>query len=268
MFHQTLPALPLSPVTYALPQSGTATSFFMPKLAEQGFGVPVRRIDGDYWPALQRRMNALLGHSRFPKHLMPNQLALLRLIRQETNPRVANLVTQRDLVRSDFETDPQTCEALLSALVLKELMAVDSLGLDFADGRRVPVDQNDLHYFRLLYALEHMGAIDGIVYDYDVFRAAQSPQHEDSRRIVLSAFWVFLAPKAVGMTELEILQTLDYGQRFDADAGPLHDAFSEAFRTGDARKAKGLRRQASGFVTQFPPGRTHPVASRTIVEVI
>jgi hypothetical protein len=268
MFLQSLPAVPVSPLTYSLPLTGAATSFFLPKLAEQGFGVPIRRIDGDYWPAFQRRIGALLGHKEAARHLLHHQSPLLKALRQEHNPRVAGLVPRNGTVRSDFESDPSTCDALLSLLVLKELMDMESLGLDFPDGRRVKIDQNDVAYLKLLYGLEHMGAIDGIVYEYDVFRAGQVPEHEDVRRIFVSAGWISLISKSVSLTELEILKTLDHGQRFDGDAGPLHDFFAEAYRLGDPNKVKGLRRQAATFVTPFPPGRSHPVASKTVVEAV
>jgi hypothetical protein len=238
----------------------------MPKLAEQGFGVPVRQIDGNYWPALQRRIDALLGHKEASRHLLHHQPPLLKALRREHNPRVAGIVPRGGVPRTDYESDPSTCDALLSLLVLKELMDMECLGLDFPDGRRVKIDQNDTAYLKLLYGMELMGAINGIVYEYDVFRAGQVPEHEDVRRIVVNADWVSSISKSVRLTELEILKTLDHGQRFDGDAGPLHDFFAEAFRLGDPKQMKGLRRQAATFVTPFPPGRNHPVASKTVVE--
>jgi hypothetical protein len=268
MFLHSLPSVSVSPLTYALPLSGAATSFFLPKLAEQGFGVAVRQIDGNYWPALQRRIDALLGHKEASRHLLHHQPPLLKALRQEHNPRVAKIVPRNGAVRSDYESDPRTLDALLSLLVLKELSDLESLGLDFADGRRVKIDQNDMAYLKLLYGLEHMGAIDGIVYEYDVFRAGQVPEHEDVRRIFVSAGWISLVSKSVSLTELEILKMLDHGQRFDGDAGPLHDFFAEAYRLGDPKKMKGLRAQAATFVTPFPPGRNHPVASKTVVEAV
>lgn len=268
MFLQSLPAASVSPLTYALPLSGAATSFFLPKLAEQGFGVPVRQIDGNYWPAFQRRIDAILGHKEAARHLLQHHPSLLKSLRQEHNPRVAGIAPQNGAVRSDYESDPATCEALLSLLALKELYDLEGIGLDFADGRRVKLDHNDTAYLKLLYGLEHMGAVDGIVYEYDVFRAGQVPEHEDVRRICISAGWISLVSKSVSLTELEILQTLDRGQRFDGDAGPLHDFFAEAFRLGDPKKIKGIRRQAATFVTPFPRGRSHPVASKTVIEAI
>jgi hypothetical protein len=268
MFLQSLPAVSVSPLTYRLPASGAATSFFLPKLAEQGFGVPVRQIDGNYWPAFQRRIDALLGHKECSRLLTQQHPPLLKSLRQEQNTRVAGIVPAGGFLRSDYESDPATGQALVSLLVLKELYDLEGIGLDFTDGRRVTIDSNDASYLRLLYGLEHMGAVDGILYEYDVFRPGQVPEHEDIRRIFVKAGWISLVSKSLGLTELEILQTLDRGTRFDGDAGPLHDLFAEAFRLGDAKKIKGLRRQAATFVTPFPRGRNHPVAAKTIVEAL
>ncbi len=268
MFWHSLPLVIPSAATSALPAMGVS-SFFVPKLAEQGFNVPVRQLEGRFERPLQQRVTAILGHSKVPKYFqnysVQRQLSILRGLVWDQNDQVLQMALGAQVLCA-HEADPSLRDSLVSLLVLKELMDVETLGLTSPWGKITRLDQNAIPYLKLLYSLELTGVIQGISYEYQTFVAGETPQHHDVRRIVVNHRAVLDAPKRMDLTELEILQTLDYGQQVDGDAGPLHDFFLEAFQKSRAAQIKGLTKRASLFVTQFPAGRRAPVSQRTIVE--
>lgn len=250
----------------ALPASNVATSFFLPKIVEQGFGVPVREIDGDYLPALRQRLDALLQHKTIQVEMMPNDRTMLQGLVPEVNPRVAAIMSAGGALLTNHELDRATSNVLLELLHLKEIYDLESLGLDFRYGRRIRIEKDDLPYLQLLYGLEHMGAIEGIVYNYDVWRSGGTPDRQDIRRIKLNADRVLDAPQALAKSEEEIVELLDRGLRIDADAGALRDFFVGAYKSQQLYEIRRLHFEARTFVTGYPRGRRYPVLATTIVE--
>ncbi len=265
MFIHTLPVVSVSAVTGSLPQSQTMTSFWLPKVAEQGFGVPVRQIDGNYLPQLERRIDALCAHRLAVDFFTPQDLTSLRSIVMEENPQVRQML-KGGVLLSNHEIPLSALDNLVSLLLLKEVDDLESLGLEFPYERRIRLEKGDIPYLKMLCSLEHLGIIEGIIYEYDQWVARSQPTHHDVRRIVVNASKVLDAPRFISKTETEILELLDRGRRIDGDAGPLRDFFHDTYKHQDARRARKHSISARLGVTTFPRGRTHPVMMTTVVE--
>jgi hypothetical protein len=267
MFLTTLPAIGAS-INGSLPLSASWTSFFLPKIAEQGFGIPVRTIDGDYLPAFRKRIEILLKQEAAQRGLYSGHYIQLSKSFSPTKavpPPFGNALPSLT-ARSLYQVDELTAEALVGLLILKDGRDLEPLGLTFPDGLRTLATSQHRPYLHLLQDLEARGILAGISYFYNEgpFVSSYPPRkdvrtiHVDGRRL--------LQP-IPNKTQKQVLDTLGAGALLDADAVPLLEVFEKALRNGKLGGIRGLSASSNTFATHAVAGRESAVGSVTKVTV-
>ena len=118
MYLKTLPIVPVRPGTGRAPESDTLTSVFLPALAEKGFGVPVRAIDGDYLEPLCRRINALCDVQAISSVLGSHRVQRLRTFQVRSSSALRKTPPTSNKIISDFLVDVHT--GLVFSLLAEE----------------------------------------------------------------------------------------------------------------------------------------------------
>ena len=269
MFLKTLPVVPVLPRSGALPQDGTVSSVFLPMVAEKGFGIPVRACDGDYMPALQRRLTALCGTMHVVGGLSKPEYAAVKNLVVFPSSNLRSLRAKRVPVVSDHMVTTDTAQALLALLLIKEEHDLESLGLYTHANQHVRLLKDDIPYLMLLHGLETMGALAAIQYSYNVFVSGRTfPDHADVRTIFIDRDMALNDPKSMNLTMLDVMLSLERGKRIDADAEPLKRYFSEAYHRGDPRQLRKLFFRANTAVESYVGGRPNSVAQVTVVKTL
>ncbi len=279
MFLASLPIVGLTAVG-ALPRSGAVTSVVLPKLAEQGFGVPVRRIDGDYGPAFEERIRSLLGHphlvgmARLFSPPLDQQIAPLKTLALKRGAPVGKRKPALGTVLSDYLLDKPMLGSLLHLLRLKEELDLESAGrTDFFNAQYArPAPRWDAYlppYFHLLYELEVSGVLLGIQYVYDDSSERRLfPPYKDQRTILVDSDRLYADLVENKRDIHRMLNPVLAGARdSDSDAVPLHDFFQVAYQRRGPHRTRGLEKHTTTFVAHGP-GRSHPVRAVTMVRAI
>ena len=275
MFMHTLPAVAITLPIEALPKSNTVTSFFLPKVAEQGFGVPVRSIRSNYAQALQERISAILTKSERLSHELDAYVRRentgdLRKIDFKSSQWVRDIRHQAELTaRGDFIVDEPTMESLLYFLYRKEENDTETAGLTIPHGMGVEFSRAQIPYLRLLHGLEIMGVIRGIVYEYDRFVGGRRSGYYDIRTIDINPERFYDIKKELGHPEKKVLMRLKNNRNLDFDAEPLYQFFQEAYRRNSVVMLSGYTYQKESKKADFyVGGRTHAVGAMTIVRAM
>lgn len=268
MFLKTLPVVPVQPSTGKLPESGTVTSFFLPKLMESGFGIPVRELEGDYLPEMQQRLEALCAvepaASRFS-----SSLSSLRNTPVQFSTSLRKLHPTPGKITSPHMVTWYAAREMVDLLLLMDEHSLDPRDSDERDCQRMTFLPEFIPYMSILHGLEMTGVVPGIRYDYDIaLEENQYPKHADVRTILVDRYRIYEDPKSFNETPVSVLSGFDAGGVIDADAIPLKRFFEEAYSRNDPDELRGFETRSNTAASHNVGGRDHAVAQVTVVKAI